>query len=117
MLTCTVVPLPGVDSRWNSPPSDSARSRLRLAGWPKPWTLILRLRFALGEYDSDSDRPPEATAHVLRIPTEAPAVSCKNELQDSATDVHSEPDPDKTGLRLFAVYSEPCLRPNFATAL
>lgn len=68
--------------------------------------LILRLRFALGEYDSNSDRTPEATAHVMRFPTEAQAVSCMNDLRDSATDVYLEPDPDTDEVLLYAVYAE-----------
>lgn len=68
--------------------------------------LILRLRFALGEYDSNSDQTPVATAHVMRFPTEAQAVSCMSALLDSATDVHVEPDPDTGDLRLHAVYPE-----------
>lgn len=69
-------------------------------------TLIIRLRYALGEHDSDPDPGPEATAHVLLFPTKAQAINCKNELLDTATDIHIEPHPAKPGWQLYAVYPE-----------
>jgi hypothetical protein len=68
--------------------------------------LIIRLRFALGEYDSEPEPAPEATAHMLLFPTEAQAVNCKNDLLDSATDIHIEPHPAKPGWQLYAGYPE-----------
>jgi hypothetical protein len=68
--------------------------------------LIERLRFALGEYDSEPDQVPEATAHTLYFPTEASAAECKAELVKDAMDVLVVPEVDRPGWRLYAVYPE-----------
>jgi hypothetical protein len=75
--------------------------------------LILRLQFALGEYDSETDPVPEGTAHLLRFSSEAEAASCVGELRDSAIRVRVEPDPDTGDALLYAVYAELAPDPGF----
>ena len=75
--------------------------------------LIERLRFALGEYDSEPSSSPEATAHILRFPTEASAAECKAELVGDAIDILVVPEVDQPGWRLYAVYPELSPDPDF----
>jgi len=75
--------------------------------------VIGRLRFALGEYESEPPPGSELTAHVLRFPTEAQARKCQVELLDGAIAVLVEADAETTDWRLYAVYPELAPDPGF----
>jgi len=74
--------------------------------------LIQRLRFAVGEYDTEPEPAPPATEHVLTFPTATLAENCKAELSEGALRVLMEPD-EGGSWRLLAAYPELAPDPDF----
>ncbi|VXB60478.1 conserved hypothetical protein [Nocardioides sp. AX2bis] len=75
--------------------------------------LIDRLRYSLGEYETEPGPSSLTTTHALDFPTEAAARACQDELFASALDTLFSPADGKSRWRLYVVYPELMPDPDF----
>ncbi len=75
--------------------------------------LIDRLRYSLGEYETEPGPSSLMTTHVLDFQTEDAARACEEELLASALDTLFSPADGKSRWQLYVVYPELMPDPEF----